>query len=368
MSDKATTGGKATRPGADENLKERYWLQDPLSLPDKISAAVAQSPSRGAAYTIGHTFSGRPIPGVRFGSGPHSLLIVGAMHGWETITTYSEYALIDTLFSGRGIDGEDLREWVAEVAEKQTIHVVPQVSIDVAERMHRVVPEGYFPNLVGMESEEDRDFYAQILGDPYFYYTGTKVAGRFHGFTPEQVAEWRGMGNELGLRWSDQGIDIWCDFEKFATPEARAVRDHTSRVKPHCVLEMHGYEGPLFVTAPTPLTPPHLVDRAVHFAREMLAAHRATGIPMIDEPSNPYIVAEQPFYPNWVDREIGALMLFGELQMYRNRWYETTSSKRRTEEEYDAAWMPTQGQIIRSGWTIYKRLIELGQTDGYLPN
>jgi hypothetical protein len=329
-----------------------------------MAEAVARQPERGEYFTIGQTFSGHPIPAVRFGNGPRRLLIVGAMHGWETITSYSEYALIDTLFSGVGIDGEDLSDWVAEVAATQTISIVPQVSVDVAVRMHRVVPEGYFPNLVGMETEAHREHYVQILGDPYEYFTGKKVAGRFHGFTPEQVAEWRGMGKELGLRWSDQGIDIWTDFEPFATPEACAMRDFTREVQPDCILEMHGYEGPFFMTAPTPLTPPELEERALFFGREMLAAHQKTGLPMMPDLTNPYLVPDQPFYPSWVNREMKTLMLFGELQMYRNRYYELELKKWRA-EQYERQWMPTQGQIIRSGWTIYKRLIELGQLHGY---
>jgi len=346
----------------DIALKERYWLQDPLELPARIAAAVAQNPARGEAFTIGTSFSGRPLPAARFGNGPQRVLLVGAVHGWETITTYSLFAFLDTLFSGVGIDGEDLSTWVQEIAASHTIYFAPQISPDLAVRMHREMPEGFFPNRVGIETEADRELYIKVLGDPYEYFTGEKIAGRFHGFTPEQVAEWKGMGNELGLRWSDQGLDIWMDWERFDSPESRALRDFTLEVAPDCILEMHGYEGPMFLTAPVPLTPAHLEQRSLFFGREMLAAHRRTGLPMEPEPINPYITPEPPFYPNWVHKNLETLFLFGELQMYRNRFMD---SQRRSMEGYDLSWMPTQGQIIRSGWTLYRRLIELGQTHGY---
>ena len=364
MSAATPQGNGRSRPAEDRPLKDRYWLRDPLLLPVKLSEAVSRQPALGEVTTIGKTFSGRAIQAVRFGSGPRKLVIIGGVHGWETVTTNSLYALVSTLFSGRSLDGEDTREWAAQVARDQTIYIRPQVSVDVAARMYRMVPEGYFPRGVGMETEADWTKYVHLINDPYERFTGQKIAGYFPGFTPEQVATWRQTGKELGLRWSDQGLDVWFDFEEFVTPEARAVRDFILKVKPDCVFELHGHEGETFVTAPTPHVAPERKERQVFFGKELLAALKKTRLPVHPEPHNPYLPAERPFLPNWVDREVGALTVFAELQMYRNRHYEVNLAKTPV-VEYEKRWMPSQGQVIRMGWTLCDRLIELGQTHGY---
>jgi len=101
------------------SVKERFWLKDPANLGKVLKSHLALNPSRGEIKEIGKSFSGRPIYVVRYGNGPQTILYVNAHHGWETVTTNSANAFIWTLFSGKGLDGEDMSKFVDEVAKKQ---------------------------------------------------------------------------------------------------------------------------------------------------------------------------------------------------------------------------------------------------------
>jgi len=348
------------------DIKREFWLRDPALLGETLERWVALSPARGEVREIGRSFSDRPIHAVRFGHGPRTILYVNALHGWEVVDTNSAVAFTWSLFSGRGPDGEDLREFVADVARALTVWVLPLGSPDIAARQYRRFPEGFFPHAVGMETEADWLTYCHVMNDPYERYTGRLVAGAYHGFTREQVEEWLRDNEYLGQRWSDQGIDVWVDFERFDTPEARAVRDFGQRVRPGCVMEYHGHEGPTFVAENTPRASPERAARQREFAREMVAALRATGITCATEPVNLYLTKDSPTFVNWVDTTFpAALMLFGELQMYRNAHAE----KRASIPAFAAAAgkpMLTQEEIIRSGWTLSMALLRKwrGQNNG----
>jgi hypothetical protein len=347
------------------NIKESFWLRDPALLGETVEQWVALAPERGEVRQIGTSFSGRPIHAVRFGSGPQRIVFVNALHGWEVVTTNAAVAFLWSLFSGKGLDGEDLSELAARVAERQTVWMLPLCSPDIAARQYERFPEGFFPNAIGMKTEADWLQYAHVMNDPYERYTGRLIAGRFHGFTREQVEEWLKDNRWLGQRWSDQGLDVWVDFKDFDSPEARAVRDFVLEVQPDCVMEYHGHEDATFVTAPTPNASRAKAVRQVEFALRMLQALIRTGIKCAVQPVNVYLTPDSPTFVNWVDATFPrAMVLFAELQMYQNEFAE----RRMIHPAFQPARgrpMLTQEEIIRSGWALSMALVEMGNGRPY---
>jgi len=364
VADEHRAGAPANHPG----IKERFWLKDPGELRGVLERHVRMNPSRGELREIGRSFSGRPILAIRYGTGPQKIVFANAHHGWEVVTTNSAVALSWSLFCGQGLDGEDLRGFVDEVAAKQTVWILPLISPDVAARQYERFPEGFFPNAIGSATQQDWEQYVHVMNDPYETYTGERIAGRYHGFTREQVDEWLKENRYLGQRWSDQGIDIWIDYERFDTPEARAVRDFILPIEPDCVMEYHGHEGPTFVAAPTPrgAESPAKAAKQKRFGEAMVAALVATGIKCAARPTCLYLTRDGPDFVNWVETQWpDVMMLFSELQMYYNK------TKERYEPD-DPVWgpaagrpMPTQEEIIRSGWTLSTALLRLGNGEAY---
>ena len=347
------------------NVKESFWLTDPALLGEALAGHVALDPDKGEVVEIGTSFSGRPIHAVRYGNGPQRIVYVNALHGWEVVATNSANAFVWSLFAGEGLDGEDLSAQTREAARKQTVWVLPLCSPDIGARQYERFPEGFFPNAIGMETEDDWLEYSHVMNDPFQKYTGDLIAGHYHGFTQRQVDEWLKENRYLGQRWSDQGLDVWVDFEAFQSPEARAVRDFVRRVGPDCVMEYHGHEGATFVTAPTPLASPQKAEREVRFAREMISALVATGIKCATEPVDLYLAPDNTMFVNWIDTNLPqTLILFSELQMYHNEFVE----RRNRHPAFAAARgrpMLTQEEIIRSGWTLSMALLRTGNREGY---
>jgi len=347
------------------DLKKEFWMPDPALLGERLACCLSLSDARGEVVEIGRSFSDRPIYAIRYGSGPQKIAYVNALHGWEVVATNSSLAFVWSLFAGRGLDGEDMSDLAEEVARRQTVWVLPLCSPDIAARQYKRFPEGFFPNAIGSKTKEDRLEYVRVMNDPHERYPGQFGAGRDHGFTPEQVAEWLSENEYLGQRWSDQGLDVWVDFEPFDSPEARAARDFMLAVRPDCVMEYHGHEGATFVTAPTPLAAPGKAARQGEFGRRMVAALVATGLKCATEPVNLYLKEDSPTFVNWVDTQMPeTMMLFAELQMYHNDWLE----RGRPHPAFAAAAgrpMPTQAEIIRSGWTLSMALLEMGNEHTY---
>ena len=350
------------------SLRERFWLPDPGLLGERLAGYVALRPRFGQVRQIGRSFSGRPIHAACYGAGRQKVIYVNALHGWEVVATNSAMAFVWSLFSGKGLDGEDLSGLVEEVARQQTVWVLPLCSPDVAARQYERFPEGFFPNAIGMKTREDWLHYAHVMNDPFEHYTGNLIAGQYHGFTREQVLQWLNAHRYLGQRWSDQGVDVWVDFERFESPEACAVRDFVLEGGPDCVMEYHGHEGATFVTAPTPRAGSEKASRQVMFARRMVAALVATGIKCATEPVNLYLTKESANFVNWIDTRFPeAMMLFAELQMYQNEWIERQRGAR---PAFAPAGRPmlTQEEIIRSGWTLSMALLEQGNTRSLYQN
>jgi len=348
------------------DVKREFWLADPGLVGQKLASCVALNPKLGTVRQIGRSFSGRPIHALRYGGGPQKIAYMNALHGWEIVDTNSAVAFAWSLFSSRGLDGEDLSDLVRQVAARQTVWVLPLGSPDIAARQYERFPEGFFPNAIGMKTREDWLQYAHVMNDPFEHYTGNLIAGQYHGFTREQVEEWLKANRYLGQRWTDQGLDVWVDFERFESPEARAVRDFLLELEPDCVMEYHGHEGATFVTAPTPLAGARKAERQLAFARRMVDALVATGIKCATEPASLYLTKDSPNFVNWVDTQFAeAMMLFAELQMYHN---ECVEREKKVPPAFAAAAgrpMLTQEEIIRSGWTLSMALLRLGNEQPY---
>lgn len=346
------------------SVKERFWLKDPSEIGKVLTGHVALNPSRGEVKEIGKSFSGRPIYTVRYGSGPQIILYVNAHHGWETVTTNGANALIWTLFSGKGLDGEDRSTFVDEVAQKQTVWILPLVSPDIAVRQYERFPEGFFPNGVGMKTKEEREEYVHVMNDPF---DPALVPDSKTGYTQEAIEKRRKEKKYFGQRWSDQGVDVWEDYEDFKSPEARVVRDFVLRLKPDCIMEFHGHEGPMFIGAATPFAKPDKAERQVKLATEMLSALIASGAKCAGIPASVYLHKGHNF-PNWVDHQMpDTMFLFSELQMWDNAWYADDAYKKD-----DPVWghaagigMPSQDEIIRAGWTVSMALLKIGNRESY---
>ena len=106
-------------------------LVDHAELVRRLQAAVAAAPDLFTMETLGESVEGRSIHHVRAGTGPMPVLLWSQMHGDEPTATSALFDLFAYLARHR--DDEAVRR----ILSRLTLHVVPMLNPDGAERFQR---------------------------------------------------------------------------------------------------------------------------------------------------------------------------------------------------------------------------------------
>jgi Zinc carboxypeptidase len=97
----------------------------------RLSGAVSQAPDLFAMEKAGESIEGRSINYVRVGTGPFAVLLWSQMHGDESTATSALFDVLDHLRRRR------TDPVVARILARLTLHVVPMLNPDGAERFER---------------------------------------------------------------------------------------------------------------------------------------------------------------------------------------------------------------------------------------
>jgi hypothetical protein len=101
-----------------------------------IDAATASAPDLFRSEIIGTSVEGRSIHHVWFGAGPLHVLLWSQMHGDEPTATVALFDVLQYVAANRG------RPHVGRILDRLTLHVVPMLNPDGAERFHRRNAQG----------------------------------------------------------------------------------------------------------------------------------------------------------------------------------------------------------------------------------
>jgi hypothetical protein len=106
-------------------------LVDHAEVLARLAAVVSQAPDLFAMERVGESIEGRSINYVRVGTGPFDVLLWSQMHGDESTATSALFDLFDYLRRHR----QD--PVVARILSRLSLHVVPMLNPDGAERFER---------------------------------------------------------------------------------------------------------------------------------------------------------------------------------------------------------------------------------------
>jgi hypothetical protein len=102
-----------------------------------IDRYLARDGSVLRAETLGVSIEGRPIRMIRCGTGPVHVLLWSQMHGDETTATLALLDMFNLLSGPTASEG-----WMRAMLEGVTLHVIPMLNPDGAERMKRLSAVG----------------------------------------------------------------------------------------------------------------------------------------------------------------------------------------------------------------------------------
>ncbi|MCC7353112.1 MAG: hypothetical protein IT330_05080 [Anaerolineae bacterium] len=347
-------------------LVNQFWFADPANdLHAKFAEFAANYPARCELLKIGTSYRGRAIHGLRVGRGHLRLAVIAGLHSQEPLNAPGSAAFIHTLLTHSGLDGEDLSAWVEETLTKQTLYFVPLVNVDGAARFAEDVPNCWIPNRFHTTVWEEL---SQCINEPMMTFGLKRGAPGFNRLTEEQVREWTEVrGRRLGWLFTDQGVDLWEDWQKFDAPETRALRDFLFQIRPHCVLELHGHERPSRIYVPIPSARGEAARLQMLYGEEMMTQLEESGLPCSRHSVRTYQYKEYfQEFPDFVNLNLGCLSLFGETccGLMPDRLRESARTDPLNRRDADSR-TPTQEEIIRTVWVWLKALVELGNHRSY---
>ncbi|HSB36934.1 MAG TPA: M14 family zinc carboxypeptidase [Thermoanaerobaculia bacterium] len=134
----------------------------------EIRRLVERSGGLLAIREAGRSIEGRPVPIVSFGRGPKSILLWTQMHGDEPTATLAFLDILDILTGPGGRES-----WAKEILARTTVHAIPMLNPDGAERARRLNAAGIDINrdalaLVSPEARILREAQRQLRPDYAF--------------------------------------------------------------------------------------------------------------------------------------------------------------------------------------------------------
>lgn len=348
------------------SLVEHFWFADPVKELEALYRRYAQQFAQQCELIqIGTSYRGRPLYALRVGHGPLKLAVVAGEHSQEPLNAFGITAFVHSLLLGTSLDGNDLSTWAADVLGQQSIYLIPILNVDGVARFVKQVPNCW---LAGAYDVAGWDAYVAGIREPMLTYGLTRGSPGFNKLTEQQLKTWtEEYGQPLGWLFTDQGVDLWEDWEKFDAPETRALRDFLVNIQPRCLFNLHNHEIPTNMFVPIPSAQGQAARIQVEYGEGMMTQLIEAGVPCSLHSTRTYDYKEH--FQQFPDRfYLGhrCLVLFGEVangyMPDQLRAMMRSSPLRRRDADSVA---PTQEDIIRTVWIWLKALVDMGGRRAY---
>lgn len=348
------------------SLSSRFWLGDPVPELEELYQRYARSfPQQCELIRIGTSFRGRPLYAFRVGHGALTLAVVAGEHSQEPLNAFGITAFADSILNGVGLDGEDLSPWAADTLQQQSLYLIPIINVDGVARFVRQVPNSWIPAKYDVEGW---DPYVAGIREPMLTYGLTRGSPGFNRLSEQQLRAWtEEHGGALGWLFTDQGVDLWEDWEKFDAPETRALNDFLLKIQPDCLFNLHNQETPTNMFVPIPSAHGRAARTQVEYGEEMMTQLKEAGVPCSHHSTRTYDYKEH--FQQLPDRYYlrhQCLVLFGEVAngYMPERLRQMMRSNPLQRRDADNV-PPTQDDIIRTVWIWLKALVDMGGQRSY---
>lgn len=224
-------------PKANINKSTLIDSQKNIKIPDKYSYDVLQEhlsclkqlyPSMLEVLTIGKSVQERELYTIKIGNGPNKVLVVGASHAREVISTQGIMEFVDKFLAtaakpkGGSLYGNYN---VKDIMNQTTLYIVPMLNPDGVEIVYKGLPSGH-------------PLYAKYKANPQTF--KTRFKSNFNGVDlnrqfPYKFEEYKKSAKNPKRPASED----WCGTAPLSEPETAALADFTAELLPSVALSVH---------------------------------------------------------------------------------------------------------------------------------
>lgn len=290
--------------------EENYWFFSAHDGLERLRSLASQDPEDCEFSELTQSGSGLPVYAFRLGSGSKHVVILSGMHGCEPSGPRGLLAYLDALMRGAEPFGAKLdRE---RILERVTLHVCPLINPGGAQRLSMHFPDSWHGTWIPDWTAGNKEKFFAEANEPGHFFYGTYVKKAPMRFSPDQIAQWEQTGNTLGSSLTDDGLDMWFDWDDTHGRETRALKKLIQAVRPYCVADFHNFMYPTEVFAPTAYSQGALADEESALALALQAAWKAQGLPYNRRAPRPYPKPQKKYYEDSWFHELGARTLIVE--------------------------------------------------------
>lgn len=302
-----STRGRFLKWSSEE---ERYWFFTARDGLDRFRRLAEAHRDLCDFTELTRSATGLPVFGFRIGKGSKRLVIMSGMHGCEPTGPRGVLAYLDALLNGTKPFGAQLSP--DRILESVTLHVFPLCNPGGAQRFSEHFPDSWHGTWIPEWTQENKEKFFAEGNEPNHFFYGTYVKKPPMRFTPEQIAEWEATGNLLGSSVTDDGLDMWFDWDDTHGRETRALKDMIEHVRPAVFADFHNFMYPTEVFAPTVYSTGALAQQETELALALQHAWTAHKLQFHDRPPRPYTKPAEKYYEDYWVHQIGARVLIVE--------------------------------------------------------
>jgi len=290
--------------------EERYWFFSAEDGLERFRRLAYAHPAACELREIARSATGLPVYALRVGAGPRQIALISGMHGGEPSGPRGFLAYLDALLNSRTPFGVAVDR--QKILSAVTLYLIPLLNPGGAERFAQHFPDAWHGTWIPEWTEANKTRFFAEGNEPLHFFSGTYVKKPPMRFTPDQIAQWEAAGNVLGSSLTDQGLDIWFDWDDTHGAETRGLKNLLESVRPYCVADFHNFMFPTEVFAPTVYSQGALAEEERALASALQTTWRARKLPFHDRPPRPYPKPAEKYYEDYWLHQLGARALIIE--------------------------------------------------------
>ena len=292
------------------NEEERYWFFSARDGLERFRRLAYAHPQVCALQEIARSATGLPVYVMRLGQGQKQIALLSGMHGCEPSGPRGLLAYLDALLNTTAPFGISVgRE---KILKATTLHVIPLLNPGGAERFSRHFPDSWHGTWLPEWTEANKTKFFAEGNEPMHFFYGTYVKKPPMRFTPDQIAQWEATGRVLGSSLTDQGLDMWFDWDDTHGTETRATKNLLEAVRPYCVVDFHNFMFPTEVFAPTVYSQGGWAEEERALALALQETWRTRKLLFHDRAPRPYPKPAEKYYEDYWFHQLSARTLIVE--------------------------------------------------------
>jgi len=291
--------------------EDRYWFFSARDGLERFRHLAYAHLDLCALREIARSATGLPVYAIRLGRGPKQVVILSGMHGCEPSGPRGLLAYLDALLNATAPFGISVER--ERIIGAITMHLIPLLNPGGAQRFSQHFPDSWHGTWFPEWTDANKTKFFAEGNEPLHFFYGTYVKKPPMRFTPEQIAQWEATGQVLGSSLTDQGLDMWFDWDDTHGTETRATKNLLESLRPYCIVDFHNFMYPTEVFAPTAYSQGGWGEEERALALSLQETWRARKLRFHDRPPRPYPKPAEKYYEDYWFHQLGARALIVEV-------------------------------------------------------